>query len=149
METTVSVDIDAPQEQVFDLMADVRNEPEWNSQVSRAELRSTGPVGLGSRFTTVNRGQEYEAVITGYTRPSDLAFEVTGKAMTILGRIVFTGDATRTHLDAEFDMQPRGFMKVMLPMMSPLIRRDFPKQFASFKALCEARAGGPPGPTSD
>lgn len=148
VETTVSVDIDAPQEQVFDLMADVRNEPEWNSQVSKAELRSGEPVGLGSRFMTVNRGQEYEAVITGYTRPSDLTFEVSGKAMTIQGRVVFTGDAARSHLDAEFDMQPRGFMKVMLPLMSPLIRRDFPKQFASFKAFCEARSGGPSGPSA-
>jgi len=148
MEVSVSVDIDAPRERVFDLMADVRNEPEWNSQASKAELRSSEPIGLGSRFMTINRGEEYDAVITSYTRPSDLRFEVTGKRMTILGAITFTGDAGRTHLDAHFDMQPRGVAKVMLPLMSPLVRRDFPKQFASFKAFCESRASGASGPAA-
>jgi hypothetical protein len=32
-------------------------------------------------------------------------------------------------------------MKVMLPLMGPLVRRDFPKQFASFKEFCESRTG--------
>ena len=29
--------------------------------------------------------------------------------------------------------------KIMLPLLGPAVRRDFPKQFASFKAFCEAR----------
>jgi hypothetical protein len=36
-------------------------------------------------------------------------------------------------------MQPRGIMKVLLPLMSPMVRRDFPKQLDSFKAFCESR----------
>ena len=44
-------------------------------------------------------------------------------------------------MDATFDMQPRP-MKLMLPLMAPLVRRDFPKQFASFRAFCSPADGG-------
>ena len=141
MKTTVSVDVQEPPGRVFDLMADARNEPAWNSQVTSTDLTSGEPIGPGSTFTTVNRGQTYTAVITEYERPHRLTFEVTGKAMTITGRMWFTGAPDTTQLKAEFDMQPKGFMKAVLPLMAPAVRKDFPRQFASFKRFCEA--GGP------
>jgi uncharacterized protein YndB with AHSA1/START domain len=58
MLASVAVDITAPPELVFDLMADARTEPTWNSQVSETELTTPEPIGSGSRFRTVNRGQE-------------------------------------------------------------------------------------------
>ena len=42
--------IACPPEEVFDMLADLRNDTQWNSRVSRAELRSPEPIGLGSRF---------------------------------------------------------------------------------------------------
>ena len=30
-----------------------------------------------------------------------------------------------------------GALKVLIPLLAPVIRRDVPKQYASFKALCE------------
>jgi hypothetical protein len=51
-------------------------------------------------------------------------------------------DARHTHLDAIFDMRPQGPMTLMPPLMARLVRRDFPKQFASFQQLCESRAAG-------
>jgi Polyketide cyclase / dehydrase and lipid transport len=140
MEFNVSVDVAAPPELVFDLMADARNEPAWNSQVSETDLTSAEPIGAGSTFRTVNRGREYVATITEYDRPRDITFRVVGKQMEITGRMSFVGAGVGTHLDANFAMRPQGPMKVMLPLMAPLVRRDFPKQFASFKQFCEARA---------
>jgi hypothetical protein len=77
-------------------------------------------------------------VITEYERPHRLTFEVTGRAMTITGRMWFTGAPETTQLKAEFDMQPKGFMKAVLPLMAPAVRKDFPRQFASFKRFCES-----------
>ena len=42
----------------------MRNEPQWNSQVSNAELRSDEPIELGSRFSIVNGGKPYDVTIT-------------------------------------------------------------------------------------
>ena len=75
----VAEDVATAPELVFDLMADARNEPTWNSQVSETELLSAEPIGLGSTFRTVNRGQEYTATMTEYARPTAMSFEVVGR----------------------------------------------------------------------
>ena len=47
MEFSAQSDISRPPEEVFDRMADARNDPAWNSQVSSSELVSEGQVGPG------------------------------------------------------------------------------------------------------
>ena len=42
--------INRPVEEVFDFVADERNEPRHNPQMIRAEQISDGPIGLGTRF---------------------------------------------------------------------------------------------------
>jgi uncharacterized protein YndB with AHSA1/START domain len=140
MQVDVDVTVNRPVEEVFDAMADARNEPSWNSQVSKTELVSGEPIGQGSTFKTVNRGQEYDAVITAYDRPGELAFTVTGKPMTIVAHLSFhdLGNGS-TRLAGSFEFEPKGFMKLMLPLLGGAIRKDFPKQFDSFKAFCEGR----------
>jgi hypothetical protein len=124
-------------EHAFDLMADARNETAWNSQVSRSELLSGEPVALGSRFLTVNRGQEYQATISTYARPNRLAFEVTGSRMDITASFDLHEHQGTTHLHGAFDFRPKGAMRLFFPLMAPLVRRDLQQQSARFKALCE------------
>jgi uncharacterized membrane protein len=140
MKVDVDVTVNKPAEQVFDAMSDVRNEPTWNSQVSKSELVSDEPIGMGTRFRTVNRGQEYDGVITEYDRPQRLAFTVSGRAMTIQGSLAFADADGATRVTGTFVLDPKGFMKVMLPLLGGMIRKDFPQQFASFKAFCESRS---------
>ncbi len=45
-----------PTRTVFDTLADLRDDAQWNSQVSSAELLSGEPIGPGSRFAIVNGG---------------------------------------------------------------------------------------------
>lgn len=135
---TMESDIATPAEHAFDTMADARNEPRWNSRVSRSELLSEEPVGPGSRFATVNRGREYEATISAYERPSRLGFEVTGSGMDITASFDFRDKGDGTHMSGSFDMRPKGAMKALLPLMSSLVRRDMATQAERFRALCEA-----------
>jgi len=139
MRVEVAVTVNRPVEDVYDAMADARNEVIWNSQVSETELVSQPPVGQGATFRTVNRGNEYQAVITDYQRPRRMEMSVSGKPMVIDAQMDFEDLGGSTRLSATFDLQPRGFMKVLLPVISPVVRRDFPKQLASFKAFCESR----------
>jgi Polyketide cyclase / dehydrase and lipid transport len=137
-----SVKIDCPRERAFDLMADARNEIRWNSAVSRSELLSGEPISAGSRFLTVNRGQEYEATIVSFERPALLVFAVTGKRMDINARFTFKEDAGGAAVEEHLDFRPKGVMKLFFPLLAPLVRRDLPKQGASFKAFCERTASG-------
>lgn len=137
MRVTATTQIARPPEDVFDMLADVRNDTKWNSRVSSVELLSAEPIGLGSRFAMVNGGSKYDATITGYERPSRLEFEASGKPdLTIVYTLTPSGEGTE--LASEFDFRPKGALKVLLPLLGPVIRRDVPKQYASLKALCES-----------
>src|SRR5215471_8732908 len=118
------------------MLADLRNDTQWNSRVSSAELRSPEPIGLGSRFAMVNGGSQYDVTITSYDRPSELVFEASGKPDLTIA-YTFTPRDEETELESDFDFRPRGVLKVLFPLLAPVIRRDVPKQYASFKALCE------------
>jgi uncharacterized protein YndB with AHSA1/START domain len=134
---TTTTRINCPPENVFDTLADLRNDTQWNRRVSRAELLSPEPIGLGSRFAIVNGGTPYDVTITTYDRPSRLVLEASGKPdLTIACALTRRGEDTE--LESDFDFRPRGFLKVLFPLLGPVIRRDVPKQFASLKALCES-----------
>jgi hypothetical protein len=133
---TATTRIACPPEDVFDTLADLRNDTKWNSRVSSAELRSAEPIGLGSRFAIVNGGTAYDVTVTGYDRPSRLELETSGNPeLTIACTLTPTGDGTE--LRSDFDFRPKGALKVLFPLLAPVIRRDVPKQYASLKALCE------------
>jgi len=133
---TTTTRIACPPEDVFDLVADLRNDPQWNSRVSSAELRSPEPIGLGSRFAIVNGGTPFDVTITDYDRPSRLVFEASGKPDLTIA-CTFTPAGEGTELASDFYFRPRGALKVVFALLGPVIRRDVPKQYASLKALCE------------
>jgi hypothetical protein len=124
-------------------MADARNELAWNSKVSRSELISDEPIGKRTEFTTTNRGQQYVAFITTYDRPNHVGFNVVGKALEINASMRFAESADGTRMAAQFDLQPKGIMKLMMPLMAGAIRKDFPTQLTSFKEFCEPALARP------
>ncbi len=138
MIVNVEVDIARPRDEVFDLMADARNELTWNSKVSECELVSAAPIGKGTEFTTTNRGQKYVAHVTSYDRPDLVGFNVVGNALEINASMRFADSADGTRMSAQFDLRPKGFLKLMMPLISGPVRKDFPKQLASFKKFCES-----------
>ena len=118
-------------------MADVRRLTEWHEGASRAEMTSEGPVGQGSQFIAINRGQEMESTITTFDRPERLDFSVAGQALDVAAAFHFTAAGAGTKLVIEFDPQPKGIMKFLFPVLRPMIRRDLIKQHLKFKAFCE------------
>ena len=136
MRITTRIGIACPPEQVFDTLADLRNDTQWNSRVSSAELLSGEPIGPGSHFAIVNGGTRYDVTITTYDRASRLVLEASGKPdLTIAYTFTPTGDGTQ--LESDFDFRATGALKLVFALLGPVIRRDVGKQFASLKALCE------------
>ena len=141
MQVTTRTRIACPPEQVFDTLADLRNETQWNSRVSSVELLSGEPIGPGSHFAIVNGGTPYDVTITTYDRPSRLGIEASGKPDLTIA-YTFTPIGEGTELESNFDFRPRGVLKVLFLLLAPVIRRNAPKQYASLKALCERVSGG-------
>ena len=55
-------------EEVFDFVADERNEPRYNPKMRLAEKISDGPIGLGTRFRaqTLSMGRPVDMAIGGH-----------------------------------------------------------------------------------
>ena len=136
MRVTATTRIACPPEKVFGMLADVRNDTQWNSRVSSVELLSAEPIGPGSHFAMVNGGTAYDVTITTYEPPSRLVLEASGKPDLTIA-YAFTPTAEGTELESDFDFRPSGALKVLFPLLAPVIRRDVPRQHASLKALCE------------
>ena len=73
--------IERPVEQVFDYVADQRNEPIYNPRMLHSEKITDGPVGVGTRFraTAQSGRREIEMLIevTEYQRPSRFGSRTT------------------------------------------------------------------------
>lgn len=150
MTTTIREElyIDCPPTAAFDLMADVRRITDWNGGVSRVEMKSNGAIGKGSKFVAVNRGQAMESTITTFDRPRLLEFATTGKTMDVAGTFNFNSAGSGTTLTIELDPRPKGVMKVLLPILKPMIRRDLANQHSKFKHYCELQNQSPDAPPS-
>src|ERR1700757_2649194 len=130
MRAAATIEIACPPEQVFDTLADMRNETQWNSGVSVAELRSDEPVAQGSRFHVVNNKTPYEVTLATYNRPSLLVFEATGKPDVTI-TYTLTPSAAGTELAGELVFRPKGLLVAVFTALAPVIKRDVRKQFAS------------------
>lgn len=116
------VTIDAPVEDVFDLVADERNEPRYNSRIVRAEKVSEGPVGRGARFVAEPKSMGAKGAmnleIVEYDRPHRLHNIVRSSYMRVDGTLTFAEVDGGTRLRWDWDMGLVGPMRVLSPVLA-------------------------------
>lgn len=116
------VTIDAPVEEVFDLVADERNEPRYNPRIVRAEKVSRGPVGAGARFVAEPRSMgakgEMTLEVLEYDRPHQLHNHVRSSYMEVDGTLTFEEVDGATRLRWDWDMGLVGPMRVLSPVLA-------------------------------
>ena len=113
-----------PVDQVFDFVADERNEPRYNSRMVRADKASPGPIGRGTRFLAESAmlGRVVETTIefTDYERPRLLGS--TSRSVVRLikpvatkteGTLTFDAVAGGTRMRWAWDVETRGVLKLM------------------------------------
>jgi hypothetical protein len=135
--------INRPVEEVFDFVADERNEPRYNPRMLGAEKLSPGPIGLGTRFraemTSRRRPVEMTIENTGYDRPRRLASTTRLSTMEIGGTLTFDPVAAGTRMQWAWEMAPRGLFKLLTPMVARIGQRQEQRIWASLKRLLEAQ----------
>jgi len=77
-----------PLEQVFDIVADSRNEPSFNPAMTDVELPTPAPIGLGTRFHAHMGKADKEMIVelTEFERPHRLGSLTTSSMMETSGR---------------------------------------------------------------
>jgi uncharacterized protein YndB with AHSA1/START domain len=134
--------IAAPAEQVFDLVADERNEPRYNPRIARAEKTSPGPVGRGARFTAQPRRLGTAGVMTveivDYDRPRRLATSIRSSYLDVDGTLTFSKADGGTRMRWSWDMRLRGAMRALSPVVRVIGPRWEHRNWAGLKQFMES-----------
>ena len=139
VERTIS--ISKPPAQVLELMADIRNDPKWHTDVLEATQTTEGALGVGTQFQVK-------------LKPS---MGVSGGTMTVAEyepdkRVVFRGqigkmapivtnsvesEGTGTRVTRRVEIDPPGLMRIMTPLMKRMISKSNDGFLANLKRLLE------------
>ena len=119
---TGHVRIAAPAEQVFDTVADTRNEPSFNPAMTSVELLTALPIGRGTRFRARmgRAGTQMLVELTEFDRPHRLGSRTTSSMMETSGTLTFAADGEGTVMSWDWQVRPRGWMRVLGPLFGPL-----------------------------
>jgi uncharacterized protein YndB with AHSA1/START domain len=133
--------IERPVDEVFDFVADERNEPRYNERMVRVEKISPGPIGGGTQFRaemTGRRPVEMTIEFTAYERPRRLASTTHLPAMEIRGDLTFEPVPEGTRMRWAWNVQARGLMRMLRPLIVRMGRRQEQEIWVSLKRLLEA-----------
>lgn len=136
--------IERPIDEVFDYVADERNEPRYNARVRSVEKVSSGPIGVGTRYraaiTTLGRPATMTIEITAYERPTRLASSTAAAAIDINGHLSFEAVPTGTVMRWEWDVDTAHWSKVLAPVIARLGRRQERRVWTNLKRVLEGDA---------
>lgn len=110
-----------PIEEVFDYVADERNEPKYNEQMTHAEKVTPGPIGVGTQFHSVmtsgSRAVDMTIEFTEFERPRRITERTHMSNMEITGALFFEPVAEGTRMRWVWDLQPRGLYRFLGPVV--------------------------------
>lgn len=136
--------IHRPVDEVFDVVADERNEPRYNPQMRNVEQTSAGPIGLGTTFRaeSMSQGRPVEMTITftGFERPRRLASATHMATMDIKGTLTFEPVPEGTRMRWSWELEPQGALKLMTPLIVLIGRRQERAIWTGLKRYLEAPA---------
>ena len=140
------VTIAAPVEEVFDLVADERNEPRYNPRIEHVRKLGAGPVGAGARFVAEprNMGRRGEMTLTiqEYDRPWRLHNVITSSYMKVDGTLTFEEVEGGTRLSWDWDMGLVGPMRLLSPLLAAVGPSWERRNWVGLKDYVEAHRTG-------
>lgn len=137
------VAIEAPVEEVFDFVADERNEPKYNPRIAHVEKVSRGPIGEGARFVARPAGMGKRGTMTvevlKYERPHQFRNVVRSSYMQVDGTVTFTDEGDGTLLRWDWDMRLVGPLKIFGPALALVGPRWERRNWVALKRYFESR----------
>lgn len=135
----ISFDLDHSPEDVFDYIADVRNELRWQKDLKRAEKVTKGPVGDGTVFETDYRlFGPMRLTLEDVRRPQHLVFVGDGPRMWMNFVLDVAPRGGGSRVGFQIEMRPRGSLKLLAPLLRLGLPREMAKRPDQFRAALAA-----------
>jgi hypothetical protein len=136
---TRTLELPYPQEEVFDFIADLRNELAWHPDVESVELEEGGAVGVGASFTaTYRRIGKVFVRIAEYQRPWHVRFEATGRITATYDHRLSAHDGG-TVLETTAATPLRGLAWLLYPLTRGRVERQFTERGELIRKGLDAR----------
>jgi carbon monoxide dehydrogenase subunit G len=129
-------------EDVFDFVADERNEPRYNPKMIGVRLESPPPIGKGAKFIATMRWRrrtlEMLTEFTEFERPKRLgSISAVGQMRTTGGLSLEPADVG-TRLSWSWTIELHGLMRLAAPLVSWMGRRQERAIWGRLKAVLES-----------
>jgi hypothetical protein len=126
-------------EEVFDFVADSRNEPSFNPAMAGVELLTPLPIGRGTQFRARmgKAGTSMLVELTEFDRPRRLGSRTTSSMMETSGALTFAGGRDGTIMGWDWQVRPKGWMRMLGPLVRPVGGRMERRIWASLKRCLE------------
>jgi uncharacterized protein YndB with AHSA1/START domain len=138
-----STTVARPAQDVFDYMSDLRNDPEWHTDILEARLTSDGPVAKGSTYAITFKpfmGQsEGTVTVLEYDAPRRFAFRGQMGKMTPVITTTIEPEGGGSRVTRRVEMDPPGIMKLMQPLMKGMVRKQNAGHIANLKRVLESK----------
>jgi hypothetical protein len=134
-------DIRRSAEEVFDYASDPANEPEWNIRARSVQKLTGGPVGVGARYRMAfTQGPAAFSECVRFDRPQYWEHAGGSKILSsgFSGRVVPKADGS--HLLLRMQIQPRGPLRLALPLVRRRMQRELARDVVAVKARLEGAA---------
>ena len=140
MHVEVKIEIDARPEDVFDYVADLANNPEWQSGVEATEWTSEPPLAVGSSWRqTLDDGNTVTYAVAALDPGRSITFK-TGSGPAVAGTITRTVqklDVNRCRLRMELTGKVKGWRIILSPLLRRAIRSSISSDYRRLKKRLE------------
>ncbi len=145
MRYEIAVEIERPVDDVWAFMSDVFNMPRLRGQSLTYRKTSQGPIGVGTTFEGRVLVLGFETLVIGSLTEWDPPHATTSvvqarplRSFTL--RETFEPSGSGTRLTRSFDLEPRLPLKIIWPVIGPLVVRRWRDATQNIKVLMESEA---------
>ena len=150
---TVNTEIARPAEVVFDYIADLTNNADWQFGIESTEWTSALRVDVGS---TYDQTMEYKGLVTGYEitaiepgRSITVETRAGATIPTTVTRTVQVLNESRCRVRVDLSGRLPGWRVITRPLAKRMIRRSIASDFRRLKHRMEEENDPPTGDPSD
>ena len=144
MEVTVSINIDRPPQEVFDYLADMSNNPNWQNGMQTCTWTSDPPLRLGSTYDQEAKFLGKRIVssfeVVEFEPGERIRIRTTSGTMPIdVTRQVAPDESGGTEVGAVVRGEPTGLLRLANPVMRLLVQTSVRRDYRRLKQVLESQ----------